>query len=246
MYLASKLLPLFVLPLGVSLILLGWGLVRGRRRVAAAGLILLLASSNPMLSRQLVRAAEGGAERRAAAQMPQGRAIVVLSAGRSIAPGPEHATQWGESNRFFGGLELYRAGKAPLLVFTGGASPWSTGPFEGEELAAEAIASGVPRDAIAVTPKVVNTAGEAAAVAELLRARAPGTAPVLLVTSAMHMPRASLLFERQGLQIERFPVAFAATGGGPLVFDFFPSPTALRNSEDSLREFYGRIYYWRH
>lgn len=245
MYLASKLLPLFVLPFGLALILIAWGLLRAKRRVASAGLILLLAASNPLLSRQVVRAAEGGVERRAVAQVPHGSAIVVLSAGRSIAPGPDRASQWGESNRFFSGLELYRAGKAPLLVFTGGASPWTTGPLEGEELARAAISAGVPREAIAVTPKVLNTAEEAVAVAKLLRERATAPGPVLLVTSAMHMPRASLLFARQGLQVERFPAYFAAPGTGAGIFDFFPSAAALRNSEDGIREIYGRLYYWR-
>lgn len=245
MYLASKLLPFFVLPFGLALILIIWGLLRGMRRVASAGLILLLAASNPFLSRQIVRFAEGGAERRDVADVPLGRAIVVLSAGRSIAPGPEHASQWVEANRFFSGLELYRAGKAPLVVFTGGASPWTTGPLEGEELAREAIASGVPREAIAVTPRVLNTAEEAVAVAKLLRERGMAAGPVLLVTSAMHMPRASLLFERQGLQVERFPAYFAPRGPGAGIFDFFPSAAALRNSEDGIREMYGRLYYWR-
>ena len=48
MYFLSKLLPIFVLPLGFSLILLFVGLVRKRRRLIWAGVVILFVSSNPM------------------------------------------------------------------------------------------------------------------------------------------------------------------------------------------------------
>jgi len=49
MFLLSKLLPLFVLPLGVSLLLLLWGLARRRWGFIWMCVAVLLVSSNPFV-----------------------------------------------------------------------------------------------------------------------------------------------------------------------------------------------------
>ncbi len=40
-----------------------------------------------------------------------------------MAPGVAAMSEWNDGDRFWGGIALYQAGKAPLLVFTGGWSP---------------------------------------------------------------------------------------------------------------------------
>jgi hypothetical protein len=52
--------------------------------------------------------------------MPEADAIVILSGGRVPAPGDPPLSEWRDADRFFGGIDLYRAGRAPLLIFTGG------------------------------------------------------------------------------------------------------------------------------
>lgn len=245
MLLLNKVLPLFVLPLGVSLILLTWGMVRRRRAATAAGLLILLISSNPLVGNFLIRWTEQWAERRVALAMPVAEAIVVLSAGRVTPPGPAKVTEWGDANRYFGGLELFQAGRAPLLVFTGAWVSWEPeAPLEGEVLAEFARASGVPAAQVGVTGKVGNTADEAREVARLLRARGLEQPRVILVTSAFHMPRARQLFERQGIVVDPFPVDFAVSQGTRrTVLDFLPSIDALDKTQTALRELYGRAYY---
>jgi uncharacterized SAM-binding protein YcdF (DUF218 family) len=243
MYLLSKLLPLFVLPFGVALILLIWGLVRRKRWPLWTSLLVLLLAGNPLLSNQLTGVVEGGQIRRPAAEAPRGRAIVVLSGSRPTAPGPARISEWTDADRFFGGVELYRAGKAPWLIFTGGASPFDPAAVtEGEILANVATEFGIPRASIGVTGRVVNTAEEAAAVSTWLAAH-PGDGPVLLVTSAFHMSRARRLFEREGINVEPFPVDFRTLEFGRSVLNLVPSVSALRNSEEAIRELYGRAYY---
>ena len=39
-------------------------------------------------------------------------------------PGVACVSEWEDPDRFLDGLDLYRAGKAPRLLFTGGASPF--------------------------------------------------------------------------------------------------------------------------
>jgi uncharacterized SAM-binding protein YcdF (DUF218 family) len=245
MLLLNKILPWFVLPLGVSLILMTWGLARRRRGVAAAGLVILLISSNPFVGEFLIRWAEQWAERRPVSAVPVADAIVVLSAGRNTPPGPSNVSEWGDANRFFGGLELFQAGRAPLMVFTAAWTSWAPDePPEGEVLAAHARANGVPAERIAVTGKVGNTADEAREVLAVLRARQLQRPRVILVTSAFHMPRARQQFEAAGIIVEPFPVHFATQKGRRLtVLDFLPNVGALSHTQTALRELYGRAFY---
>lgn len=245
MFYLSKLLPLFVLPPGITLIAVLVGLLLRRRSLIWTGIAFLWLSSIPLVGGFLVRAAEGWAERIPASDAPIVDAIVVLSAGRTIAPGRAAISEWGDPDRFFGGVELFKAGKAPLLVFTGAGSPWEPdAPLEGEILAQHARALGIPPDRIVTTGQVYNTAEEAQAVTAVLRARQVTTPRVLLVTSASHMPRARQLFERAGLRVTPFPVDFFHSGDGAVrMFDLLPSAGALLQTQTAMREMYGRLFY---
>jgi len=246
-----QILPLFFLPVGMTLILVLVGLLRRRRVLVAIGLAVLWISSTPLVSDLLARAVEGRAERGLAADAPAADAIVVLSGGRLVAPGRAAISEWRDPDRFFGGVELYRAGKAPLLVFTGGWVPWeSSAALEGEILAGYAKAMGVGADSIVTTGRVANTEEEARAVASLLRERrtargdSGAASRVLLVTSAFHMSRAARLFELAGLTVVPFPVDFLVpVGRGFSVMVLLPTAGALKQTELVWRELYGRAFY---
>ena len=245
-YWLSKLLPLALLPLGFSLILLVVGLVGRWRWPLITAALLLWVLSLGLVSQSLWRWLEAPWQRRSAMEAPQADAIVVLSGGRHPAPGPARLSEWHDPDRFLAGLDLFRAGKAPRLLFTGGASPFRPGQRpEGEHYLQEAALLGVPASAMASTPPVLNTADEAVAIRQLLPAR---PSRVLLVTSAFHMLRAQRLFERQGMQVLPFPVDFQARGrwAGPLWRDpiqWLPSAWALDDSSRALRELLGRLVY---
>ena len=245
-FVLSKLLPLALVPLGFSLILLFLGLVvRWRWPVVAASLLLWVFSLG-LVSQSLWRWLEAPFERRSSFDVPQADAIVVLSGDRHPAPGSARLTEWHDPDRFFAGLDLFFSGKAPRLLFTGGASPFRPGQLpEGMYYLQEAALLGVPEAAMACTPPVLNTADEALAIRRLLPAR---QSRVLLVTSAFHMRRSQRLFERQGMQVLPFPVDFQARGrwAGPLWRDptqWLPSSKALDNSSRALRELLGRLVY---
>jgi uncharacterized SAM-binding protein YcdF (DUF218 family) len=247
-----KILPLFLLPVGITLLLVLAGLRLRRRWLIWSGVAVLWLSSTPLISAYAVRATEGWAERGLAADAPEADAIVVLSGGRAVAPGKAAVSEWGDADRFFGGVELFNAGKSPLLVFTGGAAPWEpNAALESDVLAEYAKALGVPDAQILTTPRVTNTAEEAQTVATLLRQRPIGPprrgdrARVLLVTSAYHMSRARRLFERAGMSVIPFPVDFQVSAGRTVnVLDFLPAAGALAQTEMAMREWYGRLYYF--
>lgn len=239
---------MFVLPIGATLLLLAIGLALRRRALCWAGVVILWLSSTPMVSDALVRATEGWEQRRSPASMPVSDAIVVLSEGRLLPPGEPEPSEWTDADRFFGGVALYRSNKAPLLVFTGGWSPRQRGTrTEGETLASYATEFGVPKERILITAKVSNTQAEALAVASLLKQRTPPmTKPrILLVTSAFHMRRALLLFERAGIDAKPYPVDFKVSAGEEFsILKLLPSASSLRETETALREQYGFLAYW--
>jgi uncharacterized SAM-binding protein YcdF (DUF218 family) len=247
-----KILPIFVLPVGITLILVLAGLLLLRRPLILGGLVILWLSSTPLIGTLMVRSIEGWEERIQAIDAPHGDAIVVLSGGRLVAPGDAGVSEWNDADRFYSGVELFHAGKAPLLIFTGGWAPWEPkAKPEGEILIEYAKALGVPVDNMLTTGAVVNTAEESEAVAELLSNNGvkiydpAGQFRILLVTSAFHMPRAQRLFERAGLQVIPFPVDFQVSERQVLsVIDFLPGAGALKQVELALRELYGRAFYW--
>ena len=245
-FLLSKLLPLLVLPLGLALLLLLLGLIRRRRGPVLSAVVVLWLFSTGLVAQMLWRLVEWPWQRQAADHAPQADAIVVLSGGRHAAPGPARASEWHDPDRFLAGIDLFRAGRAPWLLFTGGQSPFQAGLTpEGELYRREALGLGVPADAIASTPPVRNTAEEAVAIRALLP-HAPSR--VLLVTSAFHMRRAQRLFERQGMTVLPFPVDFQARAawGGAIALDplmWLPTSRGLDQSSRSLRELLGRLIY---
>lgn len=215
------------------------------------GLAVLWLGSTPLIGDYLLRSAEGWAERGQAIDAPHADAIVVLSGGRLVAPGVAAISEWSDADRFYGGVELFQAGKAPLLIFTGGWAPWEPKARPEGDISIEyAKALGVPGENAITTGAVVNTAEEAQAVAALLNKKAirvedgAGKFRILLVTSAFHMKRAQWLFERAGLQVIPFPVDFqVAEGGGLSGIDLLPGAGALNQTERALRELYGRFFY---
>lgn len=245
MLLFHKILPALFLPLTLALACLCWGLWRRRRGAVLVGFLMLVVASQPLVGRALMRWAEGGAVRRAVEQVMDADAVVVLSAGRGFPPGTSGVTEWRDANRFFAGVELAHAGKAPVLVFTAARAPWEPAWFrEGDVLAVEAARLGIAADRILVTDTVENTADEASAVLALLARRGVIRPRVVLVTSAFHLRRAQALFEQAGVRVEGFPVDFV--GGADVAFtaiDLVPSPVALADTHTALREAYGRAFY---
>ena len=251
-YLLSMVLPLALLPLGFSLLLLLLGLIGRWRWPVITAVVLLWIFSLGLVSQTLWRWLEAPWQRRAAAAASSAEAIVVLSGGRHPAPGSARISEWNDPDRFLAGIDLYRAGKAPRLLFTGGSSPFRPGQkLEGDRYLAAAERLGLPPDAMASTPSVVNTAEEAVAIRRLLESQprnAASSPRILLVTSAFHMQRARRLFERQGLVVQPFPVDFQDRGAwaGPHWRDptqWLPSAIALDDSSRALRELLGRLVY---
>ncbi|MFZ4537855.1 YdcF family protein [Propionivibrio sp.] len=207
-------------------------------------MLLLYAASMPLLSDRLFRSLEQQQIRLLPTTVTPAQAVVVLSGMLHGVQGERGVVhEWGEAaDRFFGGMELYESGKVPQLVFTGGKLPWQNEQEpEGEVLRRLALHLGVPANAVTVSEPVQNTEQESVAVRKLLE---PGVQRIVLVTSAFHMPRAQLLFERAGFVVTPYPVDLRVTVRETTPMDYLPDAHALWMTDIALREWLGRGYYF--
>jgi uncharacterized SAM-binding protein YcdF (DUF218 family) len=149
--------------------------------------------------------------------------------------------EWGDPDRFFGGIALFKAGKAQKLIFTGGKMPWDkVKKTEGDVLKEYAISNGITSEKIFVTKDVENTADEAVAVKELISP----SKRIILVTSAFHMYRAMKLFEKQGFEVIPYKVDYKIPRESRIsVMDFLANAQNLALTETGVRELFGRLFY---
>ncbi len=238
-----KILPVFFLPLGLGIALVMLGALLRKRSLLWSGILVLWGLSMPVTGDWLIRQVEGARVRKDIGVVEQADAVVVLGGMVSQVPGARYG-EWRDAvDRFEGGVELFQAGKASLMILAGSWVPWVPNARpEGDILAERAEKLGVPPSVIQVTGKVGNTADEAEAVRVMLSGiERP---KVILVTSAFHMSRAAMLFRRAGIEVETFPVDFRASPGKVLtLYDFLPGASGLNNSEIAFREVMGTLYY---
>lgn len=235
-----KILPFLFSPLIVTILLVTYGVIKNKKRYSVAGLVLLYASSTFVVAEFLFAKLEGQGLKTEAKYAPHADAIVVLSGMMTHvqgAAGP--VAEWNDADRFFAGVDLYQAGKAPRLIFTGGLLPWEkTSQSEGAVLKAHAQRAGIPESSISVSGDAQNTEQEAIEVKTMLSG-----SKILLVTSAYHMQRAKQQFERQGFEVSAFPVDIKVRAHALTPMDFLPDPRALRLTDVMVREWIGRFYY---
>jgi uncharacterized SAM-binding protein YcdF (DUF218 family) len=109
------------------------------------------------------------------------------------------------------GIALHRAGRAPLLVFTGG--PDGSGESEAHVMAELARGAGVPDSALRLESASQDTIENARFTVAML-ARELGRAPrVVVVTSDYHVKRAARLFRCAGADVQGEGVPLDALRG---------------------------------
>ena len=176
--------------------------------------------------------------------------IVVLSYERHLPPGNTKIIEWRDPDRFFAGIELYKANKSNRLIFTGGINPLNSDlPPEGEIYIKEAISMGLPKNDLFTTYPVTNTFQEAKAIKKLLDDESPFIQKkIILVTSAFHMNRAKKAFENEGINVQPYPVdfkvdnkSFFSSLRNPL--KWLPSSSYFDQSSYAIREIIRRIIY---
>jgi len=249
----SKLLPVFVYPLGLSIliVLLALAALQAGKTGLAKLLVLLVLlglfiPSMPAVSEQLLRSLEMDHPPLPVDEYPSAGAIVVLSGGVAEArPVSLEARPDQTFDRLYQGYQLYQAEKAPTIVLSGGSISWRTQAAALPEavLMAEILGQlGVPEARILVEGTSRNTRENAVFSKKLLEGKNIDT--ILLCTSALHMPRALACFRKTGLKAVPAPANFLTQVTDKTTFlDFLPHAAALDESTAVMKEYIGMAYY---
>jgi len=246
-----KILSLLVYPLGFCLALLAVALLlhlRGRRRAGnglvgvSAGLLWLF--SMPAVGDGLMRQVESGWAFEPVDALPSADAVLVLggafSSGHGEWPYPDAG---GNVDRYWHAARIVRAGKAPLVILSGGRAPSRREGWTEAESGAIFLADmGVPRSAMLLDTEALTTRENVVNVERIARER--GFDSILLVTSASHMRRSVAAFS--DVQAKVIPVAtdFSTTRKPPFTLRrLLPSVSALDRSTRAIHELVGLAYY---
>ena len=145
-----------------------------------------------------------------------------------------YAEMWSGADRVWQAARLYRAGKAPKVIATSGRVVETTFPLLRD--------FGLPEEAMMKVDDARNTEEEAKSIDRM------GIKRILLVTSAWHMKRARLMFEKYAPSVEVVcaPADFenSIVAARPFSFtNFLPDPGAFMGNSVALHEWVGIVGY---
>jgi len=252
----SKLLPIFIYPLGLAVILLVAALLLRRyprwgQICLLASLGILLVASNTWVPTALTRALEW--QYLSLESYPQTEVIVVLGGSTASAQYPRQIVEIsGAGNRLLYAAHLYHDGIAPNLLLTGGTIDWMNEREPPARDMAEILRMlGVPENALWYETESRNTYENARFTRQILSEK--GIDRIILVTSAMHMPRAAALFEKQGFEVISAPTDYNVTQADwerlwepnltTQLFNLLPSVGNLSDTTSALKEYIGILIY---
>lgn len=239
----TKLLSLLLYPLNQSLLLLILALLLlwiGARR--SAGLLLLLAigwlwlCSTAVSADWLMGRLEQEYRPKALSVTPEADAILVLG---GATRGDTHMSSLGDlnqqSDRLVHAVSLYKAGRAPRIVLSGGSRPG--GRPEAQLMREILEVMGVPAEAM-LTEEASRDTYENARFSQTVLA-GKGVNRILLVTSAYHMRRAEALFRASGFDVVPAPTDYQRLVAPPLVPRWLPTADDLERTTRALHEHVG-------
>ncbi|MBL8330573.1 MAG: YdcF family protein [Rubrivivax sp.] len=268
MLLAHRIVTVLISPLGTALVLgllaglLAWWCQRQARRQAPQGrarlarravwllgisaLAWLTLWSTPGASQVLRRGLESQYPAVPVQALPSAEVIVVLGGGIAppllgVPPETRQANLNAAADRLWHAARVYQAGKAPKLLATGGMDEKVYAASEAEAMAQFLQALGVPRSAMLLEGRSRNTEQNAQFTMQLLREQ--NIQPrILLVTSALHMPRAMTIFQAYGFEATAVATDHegSETTHWPWWQAWIPDADSLQGSARAMKEWVGR------
>lgn len=248
----NSFLVLMIIPQNLALFLLGIGIVFYLIRFRRFAFFLVLSAalwlglwSLPLTSIKLGSFLEEQYAVRSINELPKADAIVVLGGNTGA-----NRQNWFEleldadsaHRRVDTAKALYQAGKAPKIIVSGGANEGVISEARGMEFALRNL--GVPAEAI-IREDFSRTTRENALFTKRTMAEHDINS-VLVVTSALHMPRAMGVFHH--LDVESYaapnPPQIVIPADDPNFNLYLPNRRALGASRSIIKEYLGYLVYY--
>ena len=252
----SKLLPLFVYPVGLCCLLLllaTWlHFKRSRRSYIPILLVLLILAiaGNTQVANKLMVSLEQ--QYLPQEQMAAVDAIVVLGGATRNNESPRILPDMNEhGDRLLYAAKLFKDGVAPRIVLSGGRIQWYGGASSEAESMAEILElMGIPRSAFLLESKSLNTHDNAVLTKKVLAQN--NLQKVALVTSAFHMPRSMAIFRREGIEAVAAPADYRVSDRNLIehrhsiqsrILGLIPNSHNLELTTLVLKEYIGTLIY---
>ena len=208
-----------------------------------SSLILFYFFSNAFITDEFVRAYEERNE--TYSELTQTYDVAIVLGGFSNYDSIQESVQFhSATDRLMAGIKLYKTGKAKKLMVSSG-SGQIMNPDEKEALYIKdyLIAIGIPEQDLIIEGESKNTHENAVNCAKTLNLTYI-EGKYLLITSALHMPRAKRCFEKVGLTVTPFSVDQQA-GPRKYLIDhlFIPETYSMVRWQHLIKEWIGFISY---
>ena len=256
MYIINKIVGYLISPAGVSMTLVAAAIVAhvlGRRRLAGWAVLLVLVNcwgwSTPMMAKWMGVALEAefleNGQVPTMDSLPNADLIELHGGSMGVATNLGYSAEmWSSADRVWQAARLWKAGKAPKILVTSKDTDLSTEPLLTD--------LGVPKEAIVYDFGPRNTEEEAKAIARMFEcsecSNAEKKPKVLVVTSAWHMKRTMLMYQKYAPNVEAIPAPcdFENTMGLDHLLGWMsllPDPAAFAANSIAFHEWLGYFGY---
>ncbi len=252
----SKFLPLFIYPLGLSCTLLIAAMfLRKHRQWQTAILVItflvIWLGGNRFVTMTVTQTLES--QYQPPTNTPKADVIIVLGGMTRSRIAPRQIPEISEEgDRLFYAAWLYKHGAAPTILLSGGKPFLKAGnTSESDEMAQLLELMAIPKEALWLESFSDNTYENAVETKRILTEK--GLNRILLVTSALHMPRAVAIFKKQGFDVIPAPTDYLVTDAdwehytqadfSLQLYNLLPSSADLDLTSRAMKEWIGIIVY---
>jgi uncharacterized SAM-binding protein YcdF (DUF218 family) len=241
-YMLSKILLFLLNPFWWVVILLIQGLFtknqEHKKRLTIAITLILIIFTNPFLFNKSVNAWQP--KKVNLTNKKYGVAILLSGMGGYDEQGNFYITTSGD--RFIQTVELYHQGIVQKILISGGSGSLFNQRDEAWGIKNELLKAGIPDSAVLMESTSRNTY-ENAVFSKLLLHTAHLQPPYVLVTSAIHIPRAEKCFNKAKVPVIIYPCDYLVHHEGTSLMEFMPEARTFFLWEGFIKEIIGYAAY---
>ncbi|MBX3240590.1 MAG: YdcF family protein [Chitinophagaceae bacterium] len=217
--------------------------IRRKKKAYRTAIVLLLFFSNPFIIDKLTVAYQ--AKKYSLRQGESYSAGILLGGFSGFNEGDSQIYFGENADRFIQAAQLYRTGHiGKIIIAAGSGEAFKKTAFREADFAYGQLQNlCIPAEDLFPDRNSRNTLENALNAKKIIDSlRLPP--PYLLITSAIHMPRATAVFRKTGLDVKPYPAAFSVVPNTRITPEIIiPSTKALQNWSNLIKEAVGNFLY---